>query len=96
MDQRYYYWDPLEKSKNGETLSECLALYGTGSQNLNKHVRYDVLFLDESRSFGNAWMLRAYNRSTKDNVPVTLYEKNPEHKVYGKCPRNIVGAPSDR
>lgn len=91
MSQRYYYWDPNERTDKGETLEDCLRLYGTGSQNMNKELRYDVLFLDSSKSYGHSWMLRAYHRATGDNVPVRLYEENPEHRVYGKCPKNVLG-----
>jgi hypothetical protein len=81
MEGRYYYWDNNYINDKGENLQECFDKYGTGIQNMNKQVRYEVIFLDETKSFGNSWMLRAYSRQTGDNVPVTLYEKD---KVYGK------------
>lgn len=76
---RYYYWDNNFKNQLGEDLETCKAKYGLGKQNLNKNVRYEVIFLDANKDFGNSWMLKMFNRQTGDNVEVTAYKDN---KVY--------------
>lgn len=82
--EQYYYWDYSFLNNQGLTLKECFVNFGTGTQNLNKQIRMEVIFLDDTQDFGNSWCLRCYDRSTKQNIPVRLYEQKPHNKVYGR------------
>ena len=81
QNRTYNYWDDCFYNKNGLSLRDCYNLYGLGIQQIcNDTLTMEVIFLDESKSFGNSWALRVYDRQNK-NVPLRLYEKD---KIYGK------------
>jgi|LakMenE18May11ns_1017448.scaffolds.fasta_scaffold9958587_14 hypothetical protein len=81
QNRTYYYWDDCFYNKNGLSLRDCYNRYGLGKQQIcNDALTMEVIFLDESKSFGNSWALRVYDRQNK-NVPLRLYEKD---KIYGK------------
>lgn len=72
----YFYWDDSLRTKDGLSLQECLERFGTGVQQASQFY-YKVVFLDESKSFGNSFMLWARHNVTHQNCYVRLYEKNP-------------------
>lgn len=83
----YYYWSDTYRNNDGDNLEKCVEKFGTGKQKLpHKNILMEVIFLDEKHSFGYSWCLRCYNKKTGQNVPVSLYEKNPEEKRYGIPP----------
>ena len=80
----YYYWDNNFVTDNQETLQQCYEKYGIGRQKIpNSPCMMDVIFLDDTRSFGNSWCLKAYHKNKGTNIPVRLCEND---KVYGQCP----------
>lgn len=67
---KYYYWDNNFKNSKGEDLETCKNKYGIKKQNLNKNIRYEVIYLDETKDLGHSWMLKMFNRQTGDNIEV--------------------------
>lgn len=88
----YYYWSTTFCNENGDNLEICFNKFGTGTQVLpfGENFIMEVVYLDERKDFGNSWCLRCYNKQTGKNIPVGLYEKNPDEKIYGNKDLNPI------
>lgn len=92
-EKPYYYWSNTFRNKKGESLSICLEKYGTGVSILPPKIGnfvVEFIFLDKSRNFAKTWCLRCYDLETGINLPVKIYEENPDEKIYGKPKLNPV------
>jgi hypothetical protein len=97
--KNYYYWSKTYQNDKGETLIQCFDKYGTGVQNFVKdgyNLVMECVFLDEHYNYGHSWCMRLYQLETGKNIPVRLYEKNPEEKIYGHHDLNPMCAAANK
>uniref|UniRef100_A0A6C0JTZ9 Uncharacterized protein n=1 Tax=viral metagenome TaxID=1070528 RepID=A0A6C0JTZ9_9ZZZZ len=75
----YYYWDDEMTNKKGETLQQCFEKYGTGVQKDKlDNIKFimDVVYLDDTYSFGYSWCLRMIDARTRKNIKMRQYEQH--------------------
>ena len=64
----WHFWDLAKTNRAGESLDTCLQKYGYDVMDATdeRDMIYKVVFLDETKSFGYAWLCWIYRPSTGD------------------------------
>ena len=86
------YWSDEFRNKNGEDLDTCLRLYGWGvNRDVQRALKITVIFLDDTRSFGNSWLIRMDERNTFCRVRLYAEDEHVRIKVIQLQPQTQHG-----
>jgi hypothetical protein len=86
IDCEWFYWSDKERNRDGESLRECFAKYGTGRNSGDDYeLETGFLFLDGSRSDKYSWLLWVKDAETGNQMTARLYEEDPDtYRVQGR------------
>jgi hypothetical protein len=77
-DCEWFYWSDKERNRDGKSLRECFAKYGTGGSSSDE-METGLLFLDGSRSDNYSWLLWIKHLGTGGyQMPARRYEEDPD------------------
>jgi hypothetical protein len=86
IDCEWFYWSDKERNRDGKSLRECFAKYGTGRNSGDDYeLETGFLFLDGSRSDKYSWLLWVKDAETGNQMTARLYEEDPDtYRVQGR------------
>ncbi|MAT10129.1 MAG: hypothetical protein CMM02_03885 [Rhodopirellula sp.] len=89
-DWNTFYWSDDFKSRNNETLQHCFNTYGVGGwMSRSRDMVAALIFLDETRSACNSWLLGVKHFRSNKQADVALYQNEdtvdiPSNSVLGE------------